>query len=450
MITTKWLDVGWYHADWDYGQTTIAFFCAGIGAATLLYAEALVVNELASRQATRPTILDRLVAGCRYASARQFRVQSLGWYSPPLAAILVVAAMTIFVFALMLAVRPYYWPNMAMGHSMPIATRSGWIAIAIMPFMIAFATKVNFVGMLTGVSHERLQVFHRWSAVLMYIPSLVHTFPFIVMNIREGTMVKNWETSVFYWTGVAALVPQTYLVFLSWGVFRNRYYEIFKNAAGIFMAALFVHVNFRLSSWDYFFGTAAAWALAWLIRFARSIYNSGFAGLPATLDVLSEPQPDVLSEPQTKVLSEPQTDVLSTPQPDIPNTGLVRVRIHAPRRVRAAPGQHVFLRFLGAGVHSLTSHPFTIAGVRDAEGSATRDADKADSRDGSATRELEVVFRVHGGTTAALAARAAGKVGLSMRVLVDGPYGGVPVTLAAYDRVLLLAGGSGEWQRVLR
>ncbi|KAL1733764.1 ferric reductase NAD binding domain-containing protein [Schizophyllum commune] len=419
MITAKWLD--WYHADWDYGQTTIAFFCAGIGAATLLYAEAIVVNELASRQATRPTILERLVAGCRYASARQYRVHSLGWYSPPLAAILVVAAMTIFVFALMLAVRPYYWPNMAMGHSMPIATRSGWIAIAIMPFMIVFATKVNFVGMLTGVSHERLQIFHRWSAVLMYIPSLVHTFPFIVMNIREGTMVTNWETSVFYWTGVAALIPQTYLVFLSWGVFRNKYYEIFKkflitkySAAGIFMAALFVHVNFRLSSWDYFFGTAAAWALAWLIRFARSIYNSGFTGLPATLDVLSAPEPDTLS----------------TPQPDTTNTGLVRVRINASHRVRPAAGQHVFLRFLGAGVHSLTSHPFTIAG-------------NSDTRDGSATRELEVVFRVHGGTTAALAARAAGKVGLSMRVLVDGPYGGVPVTLAPYDRVLLLAGGSG-------
>ena len=171
---------------------------------------------------------------------------------------------------------------------------------------------------------------------------------------------------------------------------------------------------------DYFFGTAAAWALAWLIRFARSIYNSGFTGLPATLDVLS------------------------APQPDIPNTGLVRVRINAPRRVRAAPGQHVFLRFLGAGAHSLTSHPFTIAGVRDAESSGARDAE------GPGTRELEVVFRVHGGTTAALAARAAGKVGLSMRVLVDGPYGGIPVTLAAYHRVLLLAGGSGKHGRASR
>ncbi|KAJ7122221.1 hypothetical protein C8R44DRAFT_919421, partial [Mycena epipterygia] len=62
--------------------------------------------------------------------------------------------------ALMLALRLFYWPNDAMGHSPPIATRAGWISIAIMPFIIAFATKVNFVGLLTGTSHEKLQVFH--------------------------------------------------------------------------------------------------------------------------------------------------------------------------------------------------------------------------------------------------------------------------------------------------
>jgi hypothetical protein len=41
-------------------------------------------------------------------------------------------------------------------------------------------------------------------------------------------MVMNWKTSTFYWTGVASLVPQTYLVFTSWGVFRNPQYELFK------------------------------------------------------------------------------------------------------------------------------------------------------------------------------------------------------------------------------
>jgi hypothetical protein len=44
---------------------------------------------------------------------------------------------------LMLAVRPFYWPNPEMGHSPPIATRAGWISIAIMPFMMYAALLVS-------------------------------------------------------------------------------------------------------------------------------------------------------------------------------------------------------------------------------------------------------------------------------------------------------------------
>ena len=140
---------------------------------------------------------------------------------------------------------PYNWPNPAMGHSQPIATRTGWISIAILPFLLyvfwhsqhrrhpadgrspcrVLATKVNLIGMVTGVSHEKLQVYHRWTAWIMCmcssishcwpmliddvdITSLIHTFPFIVGSIHHGEMVTNWNTTPWYWTGVVALVPQ--------------------------------------------------------------------------------------------------------------------------------------------------------------------------------------------------------------------------------------------------
>jgi len=64
--------------------------------------------------------------------------------------------------------------------------------------------------------------------VYFAVAGLVHTFPFIVDGIEMGTMRKSWNTSPYYWSGVAALVPQTYLVFFSWGIFRNKYYETFK------------------------------------------------------------------------------------------------------------------------------------------------------------------------------------------------------------------------------
>ncbi|KAF7335537.1 Ferric-chelate reductase [Mycena venus] len=404
LIVTRWHD--WYTADWDYGQTTLAFFCAVILASAILntasrlcarsrmygfcsldrpYIPSNIHLPSSNQGKSIPGPADKFTAAFRYTAARQFHLHATRWYTPPLAAILGVSGMFIFIMALMLAIRPFYWPNEAMGHSPPIATRSGWISIAIMPFMIAFATKVNFVGILTGTSHEKLQVFHRWSAVFMYITSLVHTFPFIINDIMMGEMEVQYKTSPWYWTGVAALVPQTYLIALSWGIFRNPYYEIFKKlhfiASGIFMAALFIHVNFRLTSWDYFWATLVIYGLAWLSRVARTIYTTGFRA----------------------------------------------PRDRRVRRFKWAPGQHVFVRVLGLGVHALTSHPFTVSSVHT----------------GGAENTAELVMRVHRGLTSALAQRVSGKVAWTSRVVVDGPYGGLHVPLKAYERVYLLAGGSG-------
>ncbi|KAJ7116706.1 FAD-binding domain-containing protein [Mycena epipterygia] len=398
LIITRWHN--WYSADWDYGQTTLAFFCAAIlaSAITNRFAWFRARSTISAKDKVGPNAIDKATAAIRYTGARQFYLRPANWYAPPLAALVGVAGMLIFLMALMLAVRPFYWPNDAMGHSPPIATRAGWISIAIMPFMIAFATKVNFVGLLTGTSHEKLQVFHRWSAVFMYITSLVHTFPFIINDIRMGTMMSSYATSPFYWSGIAALVPQTYLIALSWGIFRNRYYEIFKKlhfiASGIFMAALFIHVNFRLTSWDYFWATAAIYGLAWLLRVARTLYTTGL-GLSATAESAG---------------------------PD-----LIKLSVRVPARFKWAPGQHVFVRVLGLGAHALTSHPFTISSLHAA----------------GAQNTAELVLRAHGGLTRALARKVGGTPGWTTRVVLDGPYGGLHVPLAAYERVYLLAGGTG-------
>ncbi|EKM57469.1 uncharacterized protein PHACADRAFT_251129 [Phanerochaete carnosa HHB-10118-sp] len=411
LIGERWHD--WYTADWDYGLTTVEFFCAGIGTMMLLYLVSLWRHRASARRA-RSTfraagILDRFTAAFRYVTSMQLRYKPLGYYSPPMGSVVGVAGIFTFVMAFALAVRPYYWPNYQMGHSPPLATRSGWISIAIMPFMIAFATKVNYVGIITGASHERLQVFHRWSALLMYITSLLHTFPFIVTNIDMGDMVHMYKTTPWYWSGIAALIPQTWLVLMSWGIIRSRYYEIFKKlhfcASGIFMVALFIHCNFRLTSWDYFWATLAIYSTAWLIQVSRTLYNSSF-GLPYTLEQLSDPD-------------------------------MVKVTITVPARFRWSPGQHVLLRFLTLShLSAFSTHPFTIA-------NAAASASESGHTDSSTvTRAVEIVFRVRGGITRTLQEAALRRTG-GGRVLLDGPYGGLPVSLRGYDRVYLLAGGSG-------
>ncbi|KIK61838.1 hypothetical protein GYMLUDRAFT_165314 [Collybiopsis luxurians FD-317 M1] len=419
LIHMKWHNVGislflrtatyplsmtkWYTADWDYGQTTVAFFGTAIGCAALLLAASQ------PSKVHRTGLIDKLFALARYTVSRRYRISFLRWHSPPLASILarlilfILRLLDAYIEKLTLAAKPYYWPNMNMGHSQPIVTRTGWISMAIMPFMIVFATKVNFVGLLTQTSHEKLQVFHRWSATFMYITSLVHTFPFIVKSIEWGTMEVDWNTSQSYWTGVAALVPQTYLVFTSWGFFRNRYYEFFKNSATIFMIALFVHVDWINTSWDYFWGTIAAFFTAHFFRVFRTWYNSTLFGLPTSVEALSD------------------------------RTIKLTVLIPA-AKIKWTPGQHVFIRFLSLGIHAFSSHPFTITSIGSLSGSNAGDM-----------VPVEFILRVRSGITEKLArtARAAkGEMDVG-KVWVDGPYGGVPVALSGFDHVYLFAGGSG-------
>lgn len=58
---------------------------------------------------------------------------------------------------------------------------------------------------------------------------------------------------------------------------------------------------------------------------------------------------------------------------------------------------------------------------------------------------MRLVFKAHGGITKVLKKKAEGKVGAKVKVWVDGPYGGVGQDLARLERVVLLAGGLGEF-----
>lgn len=165
----------------------------------------------------------RVVAVNRYLGNRSFRIHALNWNSAPLGVLILGAIGAVFFFAMTLGPHPYYWPNtreLSYGNSPPIATRTGWMSLACMPFVFATSPKSNFITALTGVPHEKLQVFHRWISYAMYALALVHTFPFIVFHVWKGDMVKSWNTSVVYWTGVVTLLAQTYLTFASMSPLR--------------------------------------------------------------------------------------------------------------------------------------------------------------------------------------------------------------------------------------
>lgn len=115
---------------------------------------------------------------------------------------------------------------------------------------------------------------------------------------------------------------------------------------------------------------------------------------------------------------------------DMLPSGLVRVKI--PTIISWKPGQHIFVRFLTLGLHSLTAHPFTICSIAyDPE------------RTGKAS-EIVFLIKPRHGITGRLAKVATKSPGCTKKVLLEGPYGGLSETsLAQFDRVLIVAGGSG-------
>lgn len=57
------------------------------------------------------------------------------------------------------------------------------------------ASKQNPIGYLANISHEQLQVFHRWTAHFMLIMGLVHTFAFVKFNAEAGISQMRWNMS---------------------------------------------------------------------------------------------------------------------------------------------------------------------------------------------------------------------------------------------------------------
>ncbi|KAF2403452.1 hypothetical protein EJ06DRAFT_571662 [Trichodelitschia bisporula] len=294
------------------------------------------------------------------------------------------------------------------------------MAFACIPILVALSGKANIITLLTGVSHERLNVLHRWVAWMSFGLSLVHTIPFFYASIYdEGDGGDQRVKSEFYtnkmrganeYSGVPPLAMLFGLCILSLPPLRNKFYESFYAVhillAITYLGLLFWHAANVNDSWAYLWATLAVWLASWAARtfyYTRplNIHSAWFVPSQATL---------------------------------VPLPGAVtRIEVWPPEDFAHSPAQHVFLRF--TALAPLDNHPFTIV-------SAPMDS-------GSQPSPLVFLARTHAGFTARLARYALANVNgkdeaASTPVWIDGPYGGVSRSFETrYDTLVLLAGGTG-------
>ena len=179
-----------YNHQYDYGHYSTWYYIVVIGLFTVAFWVRHIQERRhrASHGSTKPTshIRSKAVAAWRLIAYRRVP----GWLSdrfglPSIGLLIFFLLSILYLILLTFLVRPYYRQHRGYG-SPPLGVRTGLMAVALTPLIVALSGKANIVTLLTGIGHEKLNIVHRWVAWMAFALSIVHTVPFIVAPLHDG------------------------------------------------------------------------------------------------------------------------------------------------------------------------------------------------------------------------------------------------------------------------
>ncbi|RVD80499.1 uncharacterized protein DFL_008396 [Arthrobotrys flagrans] len=266
-----------------------------------------------------------------------------------------------------------------------ISKRCGWLSLVNLALVFLLAMKNNPFTFITGYSHERLNVLHRWAGRFCWIQGSIHVILYIYSWTKSGSLLSRLrQGDPAYRAGLIAWIFFTVLFLSSFAFIRRRAYEWFYIvhiicALGA-VAALGFHQPKTYGAALYL--ASAMWIFDRLVRLSRGFHYS--KGTKATI----YPLPGDC------------------------------VKVVLNKTATFQPASHGFINI--PSIKLFQSHPFTIS--------------SADS--------LEFIIRAQRGFTRKLYDRAVLNPGESLGCYFDGPYGNIP-DYRRMNRLVLFAGGSG-------
>ena len=347
--------------------------------------------------------------------------------SPPTGIILLLSVYLAFVIGL------EYHGNSISGaqHFQALSLRAAWLTVAQLPLLILLAGKNNLIGVMSGISYERLNVLHRWVARMIWLTATLHWGYQEYGWSQYGLTSMERATDICYPTGGA-------IILLSQIMCRCLL------SAGIAAWTIITWINFSsiapLRNWKY-----EAFVIQHIILFVGFIiaimihipvtYPRVYVYIPISLYVFDRL---VRSLRFTCVNSRLCRATISA----LPGN-VSKIRVQSSRLRSWKPGQHIFLSIPRFGL--LQSHPATIM-----------------STPLSHNGDLIFVLKAHKGFTRRLCKSATSSTtsllppnkeksdaesGISThqthRALLSGPYGASQSDLAAFSSTLLIAGSTG-------
>lgn len=178
-----------WSSQFEYGHWTTWYYLIFLFLFMLVYAHHLLQDRrslVARAPSGRSSIANKALALIRSLSYRRFSGKNaISRCLPSYGVLAFIMAAVTFATAAAFAARPYYREHLGYG-SPPLAIRTGLMATALTPIIVALSGKVNVVSMLTGIGHEKLNIVHRYVAWICFALSVAHTVPFIVQPLQEG------------------------------------------------------------------------------------------------------------------------------------------------------------------------------------------------------------------------------------------------------------------------
>ena len=177
-------------SQFEYGKWVTYYYCGFLIIFAGIYLYQVVTDRFyvypLKKEASKPAIGQKLVAIYRFLSYRHLPGRIGNSLALPSVGITALVLLSV-LFALLLSFvqHPYYRPRAGFG-SPPFAVRTGMAGLGLTPIVFALAGKYNLVTLLTGVSHEKLNVLHRWVSYIYLFFGIAHTVPFLVANLRDG------------------------------------------------------------------------------------------------------------------------------------------------------------------------------------------------------------------------------------------------------------------------
>ncbi|KAK6455032.1 ferric reductase [Scheffersomyces xylosifermentans] len=273
-----------------------------------------------------------------------------------------------------------------------IADRTGLIVGWIVPTLVLFAGRNNFMQWLSGWSYSRFVLIHKWMSRIAFLLSITHGVGMTFNGKGLGKYETRNSKPYVRW-GYVAIVCMAIMTVQSLMVFRRSNYELFL-ACHIILAVFFIAggwIHTRNDGYhQWYICATAVWAFDRAVRLARLAFFG-----------------------------------LRTAEVRLVANETLKVTVTRPAYWKPFPGCHAFIHFVRPTCF-WQSHPFTIV----------------DSV--AETNTITFYIKVKGGVTHGLYQYLSKQPDnkANIKVTIEGPYG-QRQAIQKYENAVFLAGGNG-------